>query len=90
MKGVTFYAEYWLKADKRKKRGTPTVLAAYGKVFKSNGVYCRESVSCAIQGNRELFSSGAASLDYMRDYCTRISEAQARLIHPEIFNSGLL
>lgn len=93
MKGYTFYLEYPSKQDKRKKRGNPTVLVAYGKPFlsgQSGKIACVETVSAAIEGDRNLFTSGAASLDYIRENCTRVSEAKARSIHPEIFNCGLI
>ena len=91
MKGVTFYLEYPSKADKRAKRGNPAVLAAVGYFYQKHwNYYVMDAIGAAREGNRDQFISGAVDGDYLRSNCTRISEAKARLAHPEIFNCGLL
>lgn len=91
MKGVTFYLEYPSRADKRTKRGNPPVLATVGYFYqKCWNYYVVDAIGAARDGNRVQFITGAVDGDYLRANCTRISEAKAREIHPEIFNCGLL
>ena len=93
MKGVTFYAEYPTEAEKRAGGSIFTVLA---KTSKWDYQYERGSWADAVTceygcgNNRNHFTVTSVEKAYIRKNCTRISEAQARLIHPEIFNSGLL
>jgi hypothetical protein len=90
MKDVTFYAEYPSKKDKRNKTGNPTVVGISGPWYKSGPAYCKEGVGCISPDFRTQFTTGGYSDDYLKENCTRIGEKQARLMHPEIFNCGLL
>lgn len=91
MKGFRFYAEY--PDNKSKRKGTRKKLGPHsGNVV---------AISIAAESNRgstgpEGYSSvydyanapvnwGAVSREYLRDNCRRISEAQAREIHPQLF-----
>jgi len=88
-----FYLEYPTQAAKRNKSGNPTVLV---KTSKWDYQYERGSWADAVTceygcgNNRNHFTVTSVEKAYIRKNCTRISEAQARLIHPEIFNCGLL
>ncbi len=86
MKDHSFYLEYPTPRDKRKKTGNPTVLIRIGEPFYS-GEMCYSCWSSVIEGNRVLSGSGNVSVGYLRSHCTRVSEAKAREIHPEIFNT---
>lgn len=92
MDGVRFYLEYENKTEKhkgtRKKPGkhTGNVLALYHE----NGHMTREGWTC--EGTGAIFyhpnsavGSCGVGIDYLRDKCKRISEAQARDIHPQLF-----
>ena len=88
-----FYLEYPTQTAKRNKSGNPTVLA---KTSKWDYQYERgswaDAVTCEYgKGNsRSHFTSTSIEKAYIRKFCRRITKAQAQIMHPEIFNSGLL
>jgi hypothetical protein len=92
MKGVKFYLEYPSNADKRK--ATRTNLGNHeGNVIAilDNGIYISggEPVGDGLGAvfyipNSPVAGTGV-SLAYLRERAKRISEKQAREIHPELF-----
>jgi len=89
MDGITFYEEY---TDKRKKKiSTQNCIA----VFKENGIQhitqeggtttFYECLSALFTYPDSSVASGGVSLEYIADYCRRVSEKHARNTHPELF-----
>ncbi len=84
MKGIRFYQEF---EDRSKRRSSSTIVA----VCVCNGLYFRSGKAC-YEGfvgvfdrlNSPVNFSGVA-LDYLREKCKRVSETQARTIHPALF-----
>ena len=87
MKHVRFYLEYDTPSDKRHNRPNGNVFAA----FVGNGSFCSGNNIC-YEGLGAIFfqpnspvASTAASLDVIRTRFKRVAEAQARLVHPALF-----
>lgn len=86
MKGYRFYKEYDSPVDKRKDKPNGNVFAVCGKHYSGQShqpfvdgfgaIYYEPNSPC-------VFTS--AHLDWIRDYCKRISEREAREIHPNLF-----
>jgi len=93
MKGYTFYLEYPSQAEKRKAtRKHPgnhsgNVIATFGTWFTggSSGAMI-ECVSAVYEWPNSAVCSSSVSISYIRERCKRISEAQAREIHPRLFD----
>jgi hypothetical protein len=94
MKGIRFYLEYTTPADKnratRKEPGNHegNVFAA----FVENGVFYGGDTWAQYEGLGAVYfhpnsavASTSAPLSYLSTYCLRISECQAREIHPRLF-----
>lgn len=87
MKDVRFYLEYPSSADKRKGNHSGTVFAAFsgnGTHF-SSGQWCQEGVGGVFDRPDSPVAGTSVSLQYLRKQCKRISEKQAREIHPNLF-----
>lgn len=61
----------------------PCVLVMALQSYNNDGTV--ETVSAAIDGNHYSYCYGSASLDYIRQRCTRIPESLARQLSPELF-----
>jgi hypothetical protein len=91
MKDVTFYLEY--SSLKEKSKGTRknlgnhsgNCLAVHGAWFKSNQVYCKETVAGLPGIPNSVCCGSSTSNEYLTEHCKRISEKQAREIHPNLF-----
>jgi hypothetical protein len=93
MKDIRFYLEYSTKADRR--QATRKALGNHdGNVFAaradcgsflSDGEACIEGLGAVYYRPNSPVASTSASLDHLSTRCLRISEAQAREIHPELF-----
>lgn len=94
MNGIRFYLEYENPTEKnkgtRKEPGNHegNVFAA----FVANGTHHCEVPGGCIEGLGAVYfqrnspvCSTSASWDHLGKYCLRISEAQAREIHPRLF-----
>lgn len=86
MKGIRFYLEHKTTYAKRKRRHAGTVFAA----FVCNGVHPmkgggREGVGAVFDRPNSPTCGTSASWGYLRSYCRRITEKDARAIHPELF-----
>lgn len=93
MKGYTFYLEYPSQTEKRKAtrknlgNHEGNVIATFGKsYFGGNPKPMIECVSAVFEWPNSAVCSGSASISYIREHCKRVSEAQAREIHPELFD----
>lgn len=86
MKGYRFYKEYDSPVDKRKDKPNGNVFATWGEP------YIGQEHELFIEGYGAVFydpnspcSFTSAQLAWVRDYCKRISEREAREIHPNLF-----
>lgn len=92
MKGYTFYLEYPTLKDKRKAtrkylgNHSGIVLAVYGDWFSPGGHYSKKECVSSVydRPNSEVCTSSVCDT-YIKDKCKRISEKQAREIHPNLF-----
>lgn len=92
MKGIRFYLEYRNPEDKRKatrrKLGNHegTVIALFLDTWQPNGVDNTADCMAGIYKHPDSPVVGTSvSEGYLRDRCKHISEAQAREIHPALF-----
>jgi len=84
MTGIRFYEEF---RDKSKRQPGGNVVAALvlNGGYWSGGTWCYEAIAALFdQPNSPVAGTGVAR-DYLRHKCKRISEAQARTIHPALF-----
>jgi hypothetical protein len=84
MNGIRFYQEF---SDKSKRKPGGTVVAALvlnGRHW-SGGTICYEALAGLFDWPNSPVAGTGVSLDYLRQKCKRISEAQARTIHPVLF-----
>ncbi len=93
MDGYRFYLEYENKTKKnkatRKKTGDHTgnvVAVCYANAYYgSDGKMCQEAVGATFDHPDSAVCGTSVSFDYVSDNCKRISEKQAREIHPNLF-----
>jgi hypothetical protein len=84
MSGVRFYQEF---SDKSKRGSTGTIVAALvcNGLYLSCGKICYDAIAGVFdQPNSPVAGTGVAR-EYLRQKCKRISEANARTIHPALF-----
>ena len=94
MRGYRFYLEHDSPQDKRKGKHNGNVFAAYlgrtkgtagnGIFFSQNGAMCEGTGAVYFEPNSPVCGC-SASLDWLRTNCKRILEANARRIHPRLF-----
>ena len=84
MKGVRFYLEF---RDKSKRQSSGTVVAALvlNGSYWSSGRVCYEAVAALFGRPNSPVAGTGVALDYLRQKCKRVSEAEARIIHPALF-----
>ena len=84
MNGIRFYLEF---KDRPKRKSLGTVVAALvcNGSFWSSGKICFEAIAGLFDCPDSAVCGGAVSTDYFRQNCKRIGEAQARTIHPALF-----
>ena len=91
MKDYTFYLEYPTLKDKRKAtrkelgNHSGTVLAVYGDWFNIGHYYKKECVSSVYDKPNSDVCCSSCDSGYLNDKCKRISDKQAREIHPKLF-----
>lgn len=91
--GFFFYAEFPDKKSKRKATrknlaghsGTVVAINTDIGIFHNGRDYMYECISSVFDHPNSQVCGGSVSPDYLRDVCLRISEKQARLIHPALF-----
>ncbi len=84
MTGIRFYQEF-RDNSKRQPGGTVVAALVFSDGYWSGGVWCYEAIAALFdQPNSPVAGTGVAR-DYLRRRCKRISEAQARTIHPALF-----
>lgn len=85
MRYVRFYQEF---TDRRRKTASGNVLAVlHGNGFypDSEGRPTYEAVVALYDYPNSPVVSGSVRMQYLRTRCKRITEAEARLIHPQLF-----
>ena len=84
MNGIRFYEEF---TDKSKRQPGGTVVAALvlNGSYWSSGKICYEAIAGLFDRPNPPVAGTGVARDYLRQQCKRISEAQARTIHPVLF-----
>ena len=84
MNGIRFYLEY---QDKSKRQPGGTVVAALvlNGTYWSSGRCCYEAVAALFDWPNSPVAGTGVARDYLRLRCKRISESNARSIHPALF-----
>lgn len=97
MKYMRFYRDHGSKAAKRKRIDTGSVLAVLlndeggrrpivtGYSTPHGSCYTVECIGSLFTYRNSPVASTSASVRYIRECCTRISEALARAAHPALF-----
>lgn len=88
MKGMRFYEEYTDQHSRRQSAGTCVAVDTETGRLENLGdrlgwVY--EGLAAVFTGRNGPVSSTGVSVDYLREWCKRVSEAEARDIHPRLF-----
>lgn len=88
MEGIRFYLEHDSKRDKRKGKHNGNVFALYtdNAPWFSDGKPMYGGAGAVYFSANSPCCSTDASKEYLQDQCKRISEEEARKIHPELFN----
>jgi hypothetical protein len=85
MKDVRFYAEHSTPKDKRARKGNGNVLATFSTRYLGRlGPVVEALGAVSYEPNSPVASTGVSG-DHLHRYCRRISEAEARKIHPALF-----
>lgn len=87
MKDYRFYIEYSTPRNKRKNHNGINCIAVYTDKDAANpGHYMALSAVLAHpEPNTSALCWGEVSYEYLISNCKRVSEQQARLIHPHLF-----
>ena len=93
MKGFRFFLEYPTSQDKNKAtrkelgnhKGTCIAVNTYDECFVSSGQWCYDAIGAVQDIPNSPCCSTAASWIYLNSKCKRISEKEARRIHPALF-----
>ena len=87
MKGYRFYLEFNSPADKRAGRDNGNVAAVIVEdgIFWSGDVACYEAIGNVFSHANSMVCGTSVSVDYLATYTKRISEQEAREIHPNLF-----
>lgn len=86
MKGYRFYLEYDSPAKKRKGQDQGNVLALeIGDTWIEGHNRMYGCISALLFVPDSPVCGSSCSWEYLRDNCKRISEKQARVIHPALF-----
>lgn len=90
MKDLRFYLEHGSPADKRRKNHNGNVFARFLDIAPrpaaSGDDLMVEGVGAAYDRANAAVTTASASTSYLLKNCTRISEARAREIHPNLFS----
>ena len=84
MTGIRFYAEFQDKSKCQPGGNVVAVLALNG-AYWSSGELCYEAIAALFEQPDSPVAGTGVALGYLRQRCRRVSEAQARAIHPALF-----
>jgi len=84
MNGIRFYLEF-TDTSKRKPGGTVVAALVGNRLFWSTGKVCYEAIAAVFDWPNSPVAGMGVACDYLRQRCKRISEANARTIHPALF-----
>ena len=70
---------------KRKPGGNVVAVLALNGAYWSSGKLCYETIAALFEQPDSPVACTGVALDYLRQRCRRVSEAQARVIHPALF-----
>ncbi len=84
MNSIRFYLEF---TDKSKCKPGGTVVAALmlNGSYRSSGKVCYEAIAGLFDRPNSPVAGTGVACDYLCQKCKRISQAQARTIHPALF-----
>ncbi len=87
MQGIRFYLDHESPQAKRTNRhqGNVTAVIVENGVYYSGNVACYDGIGAVFFRPNSPVASTNVSLDWMHSCGKRISEEQAREIHPELF-----
>jgi hypothetical protein len=87
MNGVRFFLDHKDEKAKRKgqHQGNVTAILVANGIFYSDNRACYEAIGAVFFRPNSPCEGTAASLEWMRTCGKRISEKEAREIHPELF-----
>jgi hypothetical protein len=86
MKNMKFYKEYNSPQDKRQDQPNGNVIATYGKMWVSrDNEYFIDAFGAVYFDPNSPCVYTTAQVDWIRENCKRISDADARTIHPRLF-----
>lgn len=84
MNGIRFYLEF-TDPSKRQSGGTVVAALVLNGSYWSGDRLCYEAIAALFEQPKAPVAGTAVALDYLRRKCKRISEVQARNIHPALF-----
>ena len=84
MKGIRFYLEFTDPA-RRQSGGTVVAALVLNGSYWSSGKCCYEAIAALFDRPNSPVAGTGVALDYLRQKCEPISEAEARIIHPALF-----
>lgn len=86
MDGIRFYADYGSKKAKRRGGDAPNALGILidAKRFEDKDVMY-DAVAAVFDHKNSGVATTGVSRGYLRESCKRISESEARRIHPNLF-----
>jgi hypothetical protein len=84
MSGIRFYEEF---SDRSKRRSAGTIVAAMvcNGVYWTDGMICYEAVAGLFDRPNSPVAGTGVARDYLSQKCKRTSEANARTVHPALF-----
>lgn len=84
MNGIRFYLEF-VDKSKRQPGGNVVAVLALNGAYWSSGKLCYEAIAALFEQPDSPVAGSGVALDYLRQRCRRVSEVQARAIHPALF-----
>ena len=86
MKGVRFYLDHKSPANKRKGKHVGNVIAVFVEPFFGRyGAIVHEAIGPIFSSANCKVARTTVSAEYLRNSTKRISEEEARQIHPNLF-----
>ena len=89
MKGYRFYLEYQDAKAKREGRDSGNVIALFldkhNRAIVNRSVHCYEGYASVMDRPNSEVNVTTIDPEYLREKCKRISEANAKQIHPKLF-----